>query len=296
MQNLRETGLNPNLNRQVNIAVLESSGPSLLIIDGLKKSNQFNIKIFLDPSKMEEWIMLNLPALVILPLALREDLIRVAPIVRTAIKMQSYSKLKFVAVTDLEQRLATIPAAQATIRMLQGIMDFFPLKGTVDEFSHCVIQCLNELNEEKSEPKASKEYFFFRGKQTPETVEDVLAAYAQGIGIFRRMVQATDCVLIALDPNTQRYNVVSSTNPEHQEGEWDFKTSSLISRRDVLTNKGFYYLQPVRNYVSNDGNFSAYGFLYVYRERAKLPLNTDQESLLKTLAKEIEGLSQSYNG
>ena len=283
-----------DIHPEIQIAVLSGSGPAMLMIESVVKTQRHQITFFSEIEKLQEWIKSNIPALVILPMTLREDLLRVVPIVRTAMKMNSYSQVKFLAISDLEQKLGDVPAARNTIRMLQGLMDFVPLKFSGDDLGRKIDEQLNEFQQELSQLPVENGFFFLRGKESVKTFEDIVQAYDQGLGIISRMIEASECALLTLDPVTQNYTVVRSTNEAHASGEWDVKAPNIIPRRDIISNKGYCYFQPIRKFVISEAGEPSYGFIYVLREKAKLPLNTDQASLVFSLSREIEDVSQVY--
>ena len=284
----------PNISEQIQIAVLNSSGPAMLMVDSVVRSRRYAISVFSDPHELETYIKINIPALVILPMTLREDLIRVVPIVRTAMQMRSFSQVKFLAISDLVQKLGDHPAAQNTIQMLQGLMDFVPLKFSGEDLSRKIDEQLQEFKQELVDVRKSNEFFFLRGKESPQNFGEVIEAYSQGIRMIGRMISASECALLTMDPITQKYKVVQSTNSAHSDSDWELKAPNIIPRRDIVSSRGYFYFQPVKSYLVNEAEERSFGFIYILREKAKTPLNTDQASLIYALAKEIEGLSQAY--
>jgi hypothetical protein len=287
--------LKPDAHKKVKIAVLVSeSNPSMLALEQALKTNVFDVYRFSDALKMKDWILVNTNAVVIFPMVLREDSIRVIPIVRAAMSLKKNSRLKFLAVSDLVQKIREDSPAQDTIRILQAIMDFVPLTISGPELISKINQYTSELSQEDETSTKKRDYLLLRLDDFPRTIEEVLDAYNQGVNTINRMIKASECVLLALDEGMNCYKVVRSSNPVRNDGVWDFSHINIIPRRDMISSAGAYYFHPVKNFLTAEGARPTNGFLYVSRDQVKRALNTDEVKLLECLAFEIEGMSQTY--
>ncbi len=276
-------------NRQKLAFYLPESLCNYVSLDTTVDPRRFDVIRFEGLPELNIWMTGKSDVVLVICVLLSEQLLKAAAVIQLALDQGN----PVILLSDIEERAGQSPTASELLKSLKEKIDFLPL--TADEKLLDQTLATKKKGPQKTIRTPPVSFLFLNGKAHPQSFEQLLEAYDQGIHTLNRHVPASQCTLIAQQKGTGKYKIVGSSEPGLVGQDWDDSFTNIVPKRDIISSKSYHYFQPISACLSErtDQRLTG-GYIFISRTKTARVLNQSEAHLLEILADEIAQVSGNF--